>query len=210
MAHRNAVVLALCCITLLLQIPRPAAAPAAPSRFPAMFAFGDSTVDPGNNNHIATLVRADHLPYGRDLPDHDASGRFSNGKLATDYISSAVGLNGLLPAYLDSALTDVDLLGGASFGSAGSGLDELTANRSMVLDLETQMDFFDEAMTRIKKLAGERKADEIVKKGLFLISAGTNDLLYNLYLLPTRLLQFSVSGYHDFLLQKLQSFVKVI
>ncbi|CAK9315754.1 unnamed protein product [Citrullus colocynthis] len=207
MSHGNAVVLALCSITILFQIS-PATAPRPWPQIPAIFAFGDSTVDPGNNNNIATLLRADHLPYGRNLPGHAASGRFSDGKLTTDYISSVVGLNDLLPAYLDSSLTNIDLLGGASFGSAGTGLDELTANLSKVLDMESQLNYFEEAMVRIKKMVGERKGEEMVKKGLFVISVGTNDLLYNVYLLPTRMLQFSVSGYHDFLLQKLRSLLQ--
>jgi hypothetical protein len=43
-------------------------------------------VDAGNNNRLPTLVRADFPPYGRDFPTtHAPTGRFCNGKLATDY-----------------------------------------------------------------------------------------------------------------------------
>ena len=58
----------------------------------AIFAFGDSTIDSGNNNHITTIFRSDHQPYGQDLPGHVSSGRFSNGKLATDYMVASLGL----------------------------------------------------------------------------------------------------------------------
>lgn len=54
---------------------------------PALFIFGDSVVDVGNNNGIATtIVKANFPPYGRDFANHTPTGRFSNGKIAPDYI----------------------------------------------------------------------------------------------------------------------------
>lgn len=58
----------------------------------AIFVFGDSTSDPGNNNYIRTPFKSDFAPYGRDLPDHVATGRFSNGRLSTDFIGTYVTL----------------------------------------------------------------------------------------------------------------------
>lgn len=52
---------------------------------PAMFIFGDSVVDVGNNNQISTIVKANFIPYGRDFPNHKPTGRFCNGKLASDF-----------------------------------------------------------------------------------------------------------------------------
>lgn len=54
------------------------------SLFPGMIIFGDSVVDVGNNNYLPTLFRADYPPYGRDFAGHKPTGRFCNGKLATD------------------------------------------------------------------------------------------------------------------------------
>ena len=51
---------------------------------PAIFTFGDSSVDVGNNDYIATIFKADYPPYGRDFINHKPTGRFCNGKLATD------------------------------------------------------------------------------------------------------------------------------
>jgi hypothetical protein len=51
---------------------------------PAVITFGDSTVDVGNNDYLPTIFKADFPPYGRDFKNHDATGRFCNGKLATD------------------------------------------------------------------------------------------------------------------------------
>ena len=51
---------------------------------PALITFGDSAVDVGNNNYLPTLFKANDPPYGRDFINHQPTGRFCNGKLATD------------------------------------------------------------------------------------------------------------------------------
>ena len=53
----------------------------------AFFVFGDSLVDNGNNNFLATTARADSPPYGIDYPTHQPTGRFSNGLNIPDIIS---------------------------------------------------------------------------------------------------------------------------
>lgn len=73
----------LCCVEVqsVLDIPES-------QRFPALLVFGDSIVDPGNNNGMATPSRADYPPYGQDFPGGKVTGRFSNGKLATDFMGT--------------------------------------------------------------------------------------------------------------------------
>lgn len=53
----------------------------------AFFVFGDSLVDSGNNNYLATTARADSPPYGIDYPTGRPTGRFSNGLNIPDIIS---------------------------------------------------------------------------------------------------------------------------
>lgn len=53
----------------------------------AFFVFGDSLVDSGNNDFLATTARADSPPYGIDFPSHRPTGRFSNGYNMADLIS---------------------------------------------------------------------------------------------------------------------------
>lgn len=53
----------------------------------AFFVFGDSLVDNGNNNYLATTARADSPPYGIDYPTHRPTGRFSNGVNLPDLMS---------------------------------------------------------------------------------------------------------------------------
>jgi len=55
--------------------------------FPAIFTFGDSMLDVGNNNYLASaMAKADTLPNGIDFPTHNATGRFCNGKTLVDLI----------------------------------------------------------------------------------------------------------------------------
>lgn len=73
---------------------------------PAIITFGDSVVDVGNNNYLPTIYKANHPPYGRDFVNHQPTGRFCNGKLATDITSkckASMGewLHGEEPNYED-------------------------------------------------------------------------------------------------------------
>lgn len=55
--------------------------------FPAIFTFGDSFLDAGNNNYLPrSLAKANTVPNGIDFPTHNATGRFSNGKTLVDLI----------------------------------------------------------------------------------------------------------------------------
>lgn len=65
----------------LVQLPRNVT-------IPAVFVFGDSTVDTGNNNNLITLAKSNFPPYGKDFMGGIATGRFSNGKLPSDLIGT--------------------------------------------------------------------------------------------------------------------------
>ena len=54
----------------------------------AILVFGDSTVDPGNNNYVNTVFRSNFQPYGRDFLNQKPTGRFTNGRLCTDYVGT--------------------------------------------------------------------------------------------------------------------------
>jgi len=50
---------------------------------PALFIFGDSLIDNGNNNYMIKAARANYFPYGIDLGR--PTGRFCNGLTVVDY-----------------------------------------------------------------------------------------------------------------------------
>lgn len=58
---------------------------------PAVYVFGDSLVDVGNNNYLTlSIVKANHRHYGIDFLNHKPTGRFSNGKNAADFIGKVI------------------------------------------------------------------------------------------------------------------------
>lgn len=61
----------------------------AQTTVPATYVFGDSLVDVGNNNHLPLSLFKANIPYnGVDYLGDKATGRFSNGKNAADFLGS--------------------------------------------------------------------------------------------------------------------------
>ncbi|VYS64024.1 unnamed protein product [Arabidopsis thaliana] len=186
---------------LLVKIPETCA------KFPALIVFGDSTVDSGNNNQISTVLKSNFQPYGRDYFDGKATGRFSNGRIAPDFISEGLGLKNAVPAYLDPAYNIADFATGVCFASAGTGLDNATSAVLSVMPLWKEVEYYKEYQTRLRSYLGEEKANEIISESLYLISIGTNDFLENYYLLPRKLRKYSVNEYQYFLIGIAADFV---
>ncbi|THF96555.1 hypothetical protein TEA_023210 [Camellia sinensis var. sinensis] len=174
----------------------------------AVFVFGDSTVDPGNNNYIETVFKSNFPPYGKDFPNHIATGRFTNGRLVTDCIASYVGIKENVPPYLDSTLTMEQLMTGVSFASAASGLDPLTPQISGVLSMTKQMEYFREYKARLEIGIGKKRTQNLIKNAAFVISAGTNDFVINYFGPPVRRQSYTVLSYQQFLIQQLLHFIQ--
>lgn len=102
--------------------------PTIAGKVPAIIVFGDSTVDAGNNNFLDTPLKCDFSPYGRDFDGGKITGRWSNGRVATDFISEGFGLKKTLPAFRDPEYTIKDFATGVDFASAGTGFDPATAH----------------------------------------------------------------------------------
>jgi len=179
------------------------------SKFSSILVFGDSTVDTGNNNYIKTLAKGNHFPYGKDFPGHVPTGRFSNGKLVPDFIASVLNLKDTVPPFLQPNLSHQDLLTGVNFASAGSGFDDLTTALTGAIAVFQQIEYFKVYVGRLKGIAGEDEAKQILRDSLVIISAGTNDFLFNFYDISTRKLEFNIDGYQDYVQNRLQIFIKV-
>ncbi|TVU33690.1 hypothetical protein EJB05_25523 [Eragrostis curvula] len=143
-----------------------------------MLVFGDSTVDPGNNNWLQTAAKANFLPYGMSFYGGKPTGRFSNGRLITDIIAEKLGIGKGIPGFHDPKLKREQLMTSVSFASAGSGYDDTTARRSNVLSFSNQLEDLWHYKRNLKKLVRPRRAEQLVRKATFIISAGTTDLLF--------------------------------
>ncbi|KAG9442749.1 hypothetical protein H6P81_018603 [Aristolochia fimbriata] len=176
------------------------------SRVPALIAFGDSIVDPGNNNRMKTVVKCNFPPYGRDFVQHRPTGRFSNGKIPTDLLASTLGIKELLPAYLDPSLSAEDLLTGVSFASGGTGYDPLTPKIVSVISLDEQVKLFKEYISKLERIAGADGAARIVSDSLYLVILGSDDLANTYFTSPYRREHYDIATYTDFLVQKASIF----
>ncbi|KAJ0080924.1 hypothetical protein Patl1_10611 [Pistacia atlantica] len=183
---------------------------AAKHNITCILVFGDSSVDPGNNNRLATDMKGNFLPYGKDFFNGRPTGRFSDGRLATDFIADELGFTNAIPAFLDPNISKMDILHGVSFASAGSGYDELTANFSSVLSVPKQLEYFKHYKIHLRQLVGVKKAEEIIRNAIFVMSMGTNDFLQNYYLEPIRSKQYTLEEYKNFLVSRMVEDIKVL
>ncbi|KAF0887592.1 hypothetical protein E2562_002310 [Oryza meyeriana var. granulata] len=155
---------------------------------PAMYVFGDSLVDVGNNDFLPPPApRAPEPPCGIDLPTEVAGGggggRFTNGFNLADIIAQHVGFKTSPPAYL--SLTpgrNADLrrgLVGANYASSGSGILDFIGNGTISLGEQVKL-FADTkaAIAAAGEVDGER-IDYLLSRSLFITCTGGND--YNAF-----------------------------
>jgi len=170
----------------------------------AFFVFGDSLVDSGNNDFLATTARADNYPYGIDYPSHRPTGRFSNGYNIPDLISLELGLEPTLPI-LSPLLVGEKLLVGANFASAGIGILNDTGFQFLhIIRIYKQLELFQLYQKRVSAHIGSEGARNLVNRGLVLITLGGNDFVNNYYLVPysARSRQFSLPDYVRYLISE--------
>ncbi|KAF5735268.1 hypothetical protein HS088_TW15G00769 [Tripterygium wilfordii] len=173
----------------------------------AFFVFGDSLVDSGNNNYLATTARADSPPYGIDFPTHRATGRFSNGLNIPDLISESIGASEPPLPYLSPDLRGRRLLVGANFASAGIGILNDTGIQFLnIIRMYRQLEYFQEYQQRVRALIGAQQTTRLLGQALTLITVGGNDFVNNYYLVPysARSRQFALPDYVKFLISEYQ------
>ncbi|CAM8986304.1 unnamed protein product [Rhodiola kirilowii] len=176
----------------------------------AIITFGDSAADVGNNDYLYTIFKANYPPYGRDFAGKKATGRFCNGKLATDITAETLGFTSYAPPYL-SGPSGKSLLLGANFASAGSGYDDKTAYLSHALSLTQQLEYFKEYKGKLAKAAGSSsKADSIINGALFLISFGPSDFIQNYYINPYINKVYTVDQYSTMLVKIMSNTIKTL
>ncbi|GAA0142871.1 hydrolase [Lithospermum erythrorhizon] len=175
---------------------------------PALFIFGDSIVDVGNNNYLKTIVKANFLPYGRDF-NNTPTGRFCNGKLATDFTAENLGFATSPLPYLTIKKGNGTIpLTGANFASGSSGYDTDTPKLYHTLPLGEQLEYYKEYQQKLSALVGQSNASSIISESIYLISAGNSDFVQLYYIDPFLNKLYSTDQFSDSLLASYAQFVK--
>ncbi|KQK01993.1 GDSL esterase/lipase At5g55050 [Brachypodium distachyon] len=172
-----------------------------PPLVPAVYVFGDSTMDIGNNRYLENAEPL-QFPYGIDLPGVP-TGRASNGYVMSDSIARHLGFNMSPPAYLSlTPETSHQILrgyGGVNYASGGSGiLDDTNTTTQYIIPLSQQVEYF--AATKLE-MTEDNPGDikHLLSESLFLISAGGNDMFAFLKKNPTPTTEQVVAFYTSLL-----------
>ncbi|XP_015901887.1 GDSL esterase/lipase 1-like [Ziziphus jujuba] len=140
----------------------------------ALFIFGDSQFDAGNNNYINTTIgKANYWPYGETF-FHYPTGRFCDGRLVPDFIAQYAKLP-FIPPYL---LPHNKLfINGVNLASAGAGA-LVETRKGSVIDLQTQLGYFKNISRVLREKLGDTEAEALLSKAVYLFSVGGNDYLF--------------------------------
>lgn len=145
---------------------------------PAIYVFGDSLLDVGNNNYLpgGVSTKGNYPHYGIDYPGGKPTGRFCNGYLAVDFLAQKLGFKESPPAALSVNLSSpAQTVRGLNFASGGAGvLDSTRPNIS--LSLNAQIALFKGVVSRLAAAEGSEATRRRLSKSLFVVSAGSNDL----------------------------------
>lgn len=140
-------------------------------------------MDVGNNNHLSLSLAKANFPHnGVDFPTGKATGRFSNGKNAADFLAEKVGLPAA-PPYLSLVSKSKKLsssnatVTGISFASGGAGIfNETDELFKQSIALTTQVGYFSLVHDQLVQQMGSHGAQTHLSKSLFVIVIGSNDL----------------------------------
>ncbi|KAK9271160.1 hypothetical protein L1049_026749 [Liquidambar formosana] len=167
---------------------------------PAMFIFGDSLIDNGNNNNLPSFAKANYYPYGIDF-EGGATGRFSNGYTMVDEIAELLGLP-LIPAY--SQASGEQMLHGINYASAAAGILDITGRNFVSrIPFNQQIQNFQSTLDQITDNLGADDVAQAIARCIFFVGMGSNDYLNN-YLMPnypTRN-QYNGQQFADLLIQQ--------
>ncbi|XP_065014797.1 GDSL esterase/lipase At5g55050-like [Musa acuminata AAA Group] len=166
-------------LLLLLLLPLLlAVVVSAEPKVPAVYVFGDSTADVGNNNYLpGDDAKANFPHYGIDFPHQRPTGRFSNGYNGIDFMAIHMGFRRSPPPYL-SIVNETHTpilrgLRGVNFASGGSGILDTTGS---TITMTKQVQDFAALASNIVSHTNASRAKYLLSRSVFLISSGGNDV----------------------------------
>ncbi|KAI4381401.1 hypothetical protein MLD38_007473 [Melastoma candidum] len=180
---------------------------------PALYVFGDSTVDSGNNNFLATKAKADFAPYGVDLADGSPLGRFTNGLTFADFIAQYLGLPPPPPflSFKDPQSRKA-IQTGLNFASGSCGiLNHTGAISGKCLSLAEQVDSFQITVTQDSQQPGKRDPrQDHVAESVVLISMAGNDYTLGYFFNPTMTKKYDPATYTQLMIQSFMASIERI
>ncbi|XLU35635.1 hypothetical protein S245_071701 [Arachis hypogaea] len=145
---------------------------------PALYLFGDSLLDSGNNNFLPTIAKANYLPYGSNFAI-GPTGRFTNGRTVADFIAEYLGLP-YPPPYL--SLKGGISLSGINYASGSCGILPETGNiLGKCITLSEQINLFERTVETnlAEKLKNRKEVYDHLSKSIYLVAVGSNDYINN-------------------------------
>ncbi|KAH7547006.1 hypothetical protein FEM48_Zijuj01G0261200 [Ziziphus jujuba var. spinosa] len=170
----------------------------------ALFVFGDSQFDAGNNNYINTTSKANYWPYGETF-FHYPSGRLSNGRIVPDFIAEYAKLP-FIPTYLHPG--NKILVYGVNFASAGSGA-LVETRKGRVIDLQTQLVYFKNVTRLLEEELGDAEAKDLLSRAVYLFSVGGNDYSFPFETNSSVLYTYSVEQFVGQVIGNISQVIKV-
>ncbi|MBA0718809.1 hypothetical protein Golax_006537 [Gossypium laxum] len=172
------------------------------------FVFGDSLVDAGNNDYIFTLSKADSPPYGIDFTPSGGqpTGRFTNGRTIADIVGQYLGAKSFPPPYLAPNTEAQAILRGINYASGASGIMDKTGFFFIGrIPLGEQVSNFEQNRIYMVNAMGENYTRKFLRKAIFSLTIGSNDVLN--YIQPSipflRHDKVSPSTFLDFMISNL-------
>ncbi|KAF4402961.1 hypothetical protein G4B88_010413 [Cannabis sativa] len=149
---------------------------------PALYVFGDSTVDAGNNNKIQTFAKYDFLPYGIDFPA-GPSGRPTSGRTIPDFFAESLGLKVPPPAIRLVETTSYNSIEGFNYASSSAGILPESGFKGS-LSLGEQISLFKKTVEEylplhLKDISCVNGVSGHLSKSIFLLVIGVNDYALN-------------------------------
>ncbi|KAK7841648.1 GDSL esterase/lipase 1-like [Quercus suber] len=178
-----------------------------PKQHVALFIFGDSIFDAGNNDYINTTTDnlANYGPYGETFFNYP-TGRFSNGRLIPDFIAEFAKLPFITPLLYPGYHQYTD---GSNFASGGAGA-LVETNKGLVIDLKSQLHYFEKLANQLRKNLGHEEAKKLLARAVYLISIGSNDYFALFTSNSSALQTYSPEEYVDIVIGNLTSVIKGI
>ncbi|TKY61147.1 GDSL esterase/lipase 1 [Spatholobus suberectus] len=178
-----------------------------PKEHAALFVFGDSLFDVGNNNYINTTAdnQANYSPYGETFFKYP-TGRFSDGRVLPDFIAEYAKLPQIQPYLFPGYQRYVD---GVNFASAGAGA-LVETHQGLVIDLKTQLSYFKKVSKVLRQELGDVETRTLLAKAVYLINIGSNDYIISLSENSSVFTSHTVEKYVDMVVGNLTTVMKGI